>query len=917
MRPAWRLATNSLWARRSRAGLLLAAVALSAALVTLIAAGMGTLNQSIALRLQATVGEAQIAVTPTGLGQTLDRGLLEQVRAFDFVTRANGALQTSVSMQATRPIYQPRADGSWSLKDEALRATVLVTGLEAEAKQYELLAGRKPTGANEIVLDALAAERLSWRWASEAEKKFGFGFSDTDTDALFSKAPKNDALAPSLDNEDAARAINDAQRVRVGDRLRVRRLLGSGPELLVVGLARQPPLGGRPQGYMTLEGAAALANQPGRLSQIDVVLPDEQDANAAAETIRASLGGVESGVLVKTTERVTSGLDRNLRSSQLGFALVSTLAFLSASFIIMTGLTTDVAQRQRELAVLRCVGASRPQLAQAQVFVGLLLGGLGAMIGVPLGIGVAWALISSFPDQTPSGLVIPWWGLTLSAGGAVLAGVLGAAWPAWIVSKTSPLEGLSVRARPARASRMALLTGFGLLGLAIQLSVVMLPESGTTVFWLYVFVGMPSLFIGYFLLGVAAVMLVTLVFSPLIGRVLALPSRMLPRQVRSTPYRHGFTAGALMTGLAIMVALWTEGGALMRDYLGKIQFPDAFVSSLFLTEDAQATLDAMDFVDRTCAITIEPIEVDAFGIRQLQQYRTSFIAFEPREFFDITQIEWVEGDRDRAIERLEAGGAVIVAREFQVAQGLGVGDTLSARKNERVFDFEIVGVVTSPGIELVSKFFNIGEEFNQQAMHAVFGSRDDLKNRLGSDQIHLIQIDLADDADDAEAVAIIRRELFDYGIMDAGSGRLIRDEILGFMRTWLLAITTVAVVAMVIASFGVANLIAAGIEVRRFEFGVLRALGAQRGLLARLVLGETLIIALAACTLGTAMGLQGVLAGQRLYQALFGIEYTIRPPIDAIAIGWGFVITLSLLAAGPSAWRLMQRQTRALLASKT
>ena len=138
--------------------------------------------------------------------------------------------------------------------------------------------------------------------------------------------------------------------------------------------------------------------------------------------------------------------------------------------------------------------------------------------------------------------------------------------------------------------------------------------------------------------------------------------------------------------------------------------------------------------------------------------------------------------------------------------GLGLGDTFVCKKNGNSFEFAIVGFVTSPGIELVSKFFNVGAEFEQQAVHAVFGSRDDLKTKLGSDAIHLIQIDLRDDVDDAEAMATIRDELFEYAILDAGSGREIRDEIVGFITQSLVAMSSIAIASMLIASLGVANL---------------------------------------------------------------------------------------------------------------
>jgi putative ABC transport system permease protein len=154
-----------------------------------------------------------------------------------------------------------------------------------------------------------------------------------------------------------------------------------------------------------------------------------------------------------------------------------------------------------------------------------------------------------------------------------------------------------------------------------------------------------------------------------------------------------------------------------------------------------------------------------------------------------------------------------------------------------------------------------------------------------------------------------------YGILDAGSGRQIKEEITFFATGALLAVSTVAMVAMLVACFGVANLIVAGIESRQFEFGVLRAVGAQRGLLTRLIIGEALTIALAACVLGTLMGIQGSWAGQRLYRMLLGLTLHLRPPVLPIAAGWLIVTALTLAAAWPAIWRLGKKQPRDLLAA--
>jgi ABC-type antimicrobial peptide transport system permease subunit len=86
-------------------------------------------------------------------------------------------------------------------------------------------------------------------------------------------------------------------------------------------------------------------------------------------------------------------------------------------------------------------------------------------------------------------------------------------------------------------------------------------------------------------------------------------------------------------------------------------------------------------------------------------------------------------------------------------------------------------------------------------------------------------------------------------------------------------------------------------------------------MLARLILGEGLLIALAAAILGTALGLQGAWGGQNVTASSIGIELPIRPPWDAI--GWSVltVTAITLLAAMPAALGLLRRQPRELLAA--
>ncbi|MEX2220081.1 MAG: FtsX-like permease family protein [Phycisphaerales bacterium] len=786
MRAAWRLAISSLWAggRRRRAALLASAAALSCALVVGVACAMESVHAAINKQLAVTVGSADLRVRPAGSGSALPASVLGTVRGWPEVARAEARAQGAVMVTATRPVLAPGAgEGAFRRKDMAFTSAALALSLSEGADEEgallpapELMAGRLPGAADEVVLDDLLAYRLTYSYATAPEHRDGFFLPGGGEDPrapvvpearpevperLLAQtsppAPEEAGVrrAPAGELAHLAERINRNQGVAVGDEVEVARQsvlpgfdlpgLRRSTRLKVVGIAAMPPLGGRPQAYLTLEGLQRVTGSAS-LSQIDIGVREGVDPEATARARRAEL---PKGLLLETTQKVTAGLQKNIQSNQLGMVLATVMAFLSASFIILTGLGTAVVERQRELAIVRCIGGTRGQLAGAQLVIGVVIGAAGAVAGVPLGIALAWALSLVFGDQLPTGLAVSWWAAGLGAAGSVVAGIAGAAWPAVRAARVSPLIGLAARAAPAKRRGLAAVTLVGLAFVAAQLVLISASDDGQVLFWGYATAGLPLMSVGYFLLGVPAILVVTRVAAGGVSRVLGVPGTLLARTVSATPYRHGLTAGALMAGLALMVSIWTNGGSMLRDWLDKIRFPDAFVSGLALPESAQRKLESLDVVAETCAITLTTVETDLFGVRALQRYKTTFVGFEPEPFFGMTRLVWVQGDEAEAVRRLKEGGAVIVAREFLTAQGLGVGHRFTCRYGEREHDFEIVGVVASPGLEIVSKFFNVGEDFTDQAVHAVFGSRADMKARFfGGEQapVHLIQIQFADGA---------------------------------------------------------------------------------------------------------------------------------------------------------------------------
>jgi putative ABC transport system permease protein len=940
MQAAWRLAISSLSARRSRTALLIGAVTLSASLIAAVACAIASANGAITDQLEGQIGSAELRIKPATAGGAFPIEVLRDADAWEQTDFALPKARDAVSVRVTLPVYEPSEDGSWRRTDRAFTTDAMANGVdlarEFQVRPPRLITGRLPTKPGEILIDAQLAERLSFAYVNARELQGEFNTAGTETDYLALPQPQ---IAADPVAEAQARAANQAVGVRPGSPVSVLRLFrspvsfeqlenrfGVSREALtnvmalfraaatfeVVGITEPPPLGGAPQAFMSLDSFYTVTGRPGVVDEVEIHLREGLDPERVAEERR---DGLPEGLILQTTEKVTSGLEQNLASTNIGFMLASVFAMLSAAFIIMTGLTTGIAEQQRGLAIIRSIGGTRLQMAQSQLLTGLFIGGIGAVLGVPLGVAFAALMVNLYREHLPTGLDIPGMMLLIAGIGSVAAGLVGAAYPAWVVARMSPLRALANRADPVHPRQIGWVLLAALAGLAIQAATVGLPKDGDTLFWGYTTIGLPAMFVGYFLLSVPITILVVRVAAAPLSLLLRLPPRVLGRTVSATPYRHGFTAGAMMAGLALMISIWTNGGSVLRDWLARIEFPDAFVNGFRLPVEAQQRLEQLPFVTGSCAITIHPVRTSAFGVSGLTSYSTSFIAFQPSEFFAMTHLEFDQGDPETALRRLEQGGAVIVGREFEVAQGLGVGDTFTCETNGREFSFEIVGVVTSPGLELASKFFNIGEEYIDQSIHAVFGSRQDMIDKFQNSNIQLIQMSLDRNYPEDQAMAEIRKALHGYGILDAGSGARIKREIERFIRGSLVVFSGVAVASMLVACLGVANLIVAGIEARRFEFGVLRAVGAQPGLLTRLVLGEAVIIALTACIVGTLMGIQGAWAGQRIYQLLVGVLMQLRVPLGSTLIGWATVFAFTLGAAAPAIIRLNRHSTRELLAA--
>lgn len=859
LRASWPFARQSLAGRRGRTILLVVAVLVASALVVATSCGMASVERSVERGLVRALGATDARIVDR-YGSPFDAALVDRVRALPDVVAATPRLFGSLTLA--------RADGRRDDEGRVRRVTVQARGVEAPEdprfRELELESGRRPEGPGEILLDPVSAEVLA---------------------------------------------------AAVGDRLRVQRF-GSPIELEVVGVFKRPRLGAlqRPMVELdrgTLVSAASLENGA---TSILVILADGVDVEAWTER-HASL--VAEPLVLEPAERIRSGLDRQLLASRLGFTLAAAIAFLSCAFIVAVGLTTAVVEQTREMAIGRCIGAARRHLFGGQLIVGVAIAGVGGVLGVPLGILLASAVVRFYANFLPGGLAVSSLGIGLALAGSLIAGILGAAFPAWQAARVTPLAALTIRARPPRPRGVALCLGLCIACVATQLALLLVPDTQLR-FWIYAVLGIALLHVAAFLLAPPALVAITRVAAAPIGAILRLPRGLLAGSVRSMPYRLGFTAGALMVGVSVLVSTQAGANGVLEQLRERLRFGDAFVMlSTGLTLAQQESIRAMPGVVAASPVGFLPVrlaEGQTLGVDGLGPRNVIAMGFEPEAFFELNRIEWIRGTPESALPKLLDGSGILIAEQFHLARGLDLGDSLGLGGKEGDVRFEIVGVVSSAGLDIAVQFFGLRQVYMEIAAGAVFLDMRAIERHFGTRSAGLMQLVL----DPASGPELEKQlvELVADRVPGASfaSGRQIRSMMDDVAVGMLGVSSAVSFAALLLAAFGVGNVVAAGIGTRRREFGVLLAVGGARTVAPRLVLGETLLVALTAGVVGSLLGIHLALMGTIWHHDLAGIPTRLIVPWGPMLAGWGATALLAVAAALPAAFGLLRRSPRALLA---
>jgi putative ABC transport system permease protein len=577
-------------------------------------------------------------------------------------------------------------------------------------------------------------------------------------------------------------------------------------------------------------------------------------------------------------------LAASLRSSIVDFeamtALIAALALFGGSFLIFNTLSMTVAERAREVGLLRAAGATRRQVNQLVLVQALVLGLAGSALGVLLGIGLA-ALIAWYvkvsavvPIASPA---VPPAAIGLAFAVGLLVTLAAAIEPAIRAGRIPPIEAL----RPSLGGRTvgARLRWLIVVFLVVAVAGVLLGPSAAG----------PSGIVRW--LAVYGILLVATLLTPFLlgplGRLAAIPfvliapvaERLTRGSLVRDRSRTTLTVGALTVGLAMIVAL----GGVAQDarraataWLAGVVPGDVLATSIrpiAPDEGVAAQLAAVPGVAR-----VSPMATFQAAFRGR---RVDAAAVVGADLLADGRLTFVDGDRTAALTALDAGGVTILPQSLSRLLGLRVGDDMVFPVGGgREVTLRIVGIVERAipgktgetmlvGWPDATTGFGVagaGAFAIRYAPGAAASAAPELERTARSLALEPSSLDrIAGAVDDALARV--------FGLFDA-----------------------LALIAIFVAALGIVNTLSMGVYERVRELGVLRATGMTRRQVWRMVVVEAGILGIVGAIIGCTTG---IVAGQVMIGLAGGgsLRLPFEPDWRTILVTAVFGIVVAMLAA--------------------
>ena len=694
----------------------------------------------------------------------------------------------------------------------------------------------------------------------------------------------------------AAEAARE-EGIAVGDRVGVA-ARGGVREVTVVGTfdtGASSAGGGGPSAVVADRAdVEAWFEQRGRLTAIEATASDGTDADALATRVRDELG---SGVEVRTGEQSAQEAAQEVNDQIAGFLVPALLSFAGAAvlvgaFIIFNTFSITVAQRAREFALLRCLGAGRAQVMRTVAVEALAIGALGSVAGIAAGVGFAVAVSAIFDAagaSIPRGeLVVAPRTVAVSLAVGVGITLVAALAPALRATRVPPIAALSPLAPPTTRRRRRATTVLSVLVLAAGIAAVAAGAfgSGPAVARLSTMGGGAVLvFVGVALNARHLVRPLASAIGWPLQRSFGTTGRLARENAMRNPARTAITSAALMVGLALVVFVSVFAASLKDSITGQIDElirGDLFVYPVNFQPLPPAVLAATEDVPGVATatgISFEQIEVDG---RPSNPVYDIALGVDPAVLARVYRFEWVQGS-DALLTDLR-DDAALVEEQFAKARRVDVGDTYRVRATSgRRTSFRVIGIYRDPTILQ-------GTMVASSSLARISTVRDPT----------FVLADVAEGTDAAAVQSRVEDALEPFPLATIESRTEYKETIEDRLGQLVTLIYALLGVSLVIALFGIANSLFLTIHERLREFGLLRAIGASRAQLRRIVRYESVITAVIGGLLGIAIG---VLFASLVIGSLGDFGLALSVPAGQLALFAAMAVVAGVVGAALPARR--------------
>jgi putative ABC transport system permease protein len=683
---------------------------------------------------------------------------------------------------------------------------------------------------------------------------------------------------PSADNEIVIdkKSADDAG-FHVGDTVTV---LAQGPpqHLQLAGIAKfgdADSPGGASYVLFTTAAAQQLVAEPGKFDSIAAVADQGVSQRELADRIGAV---VPPSVEVVTGDEITKESQNDIESDLSFFntfmLIFAVVALLVGSFIIFNTFSITVAQRTRENALLRAIGASKRQVLRSVLIEAVIVALVASLIGLVAGLAVAAglkALLAGFGFDIPAGsLVVTPTTVVISLVVGVVITVVAALSPARKAGKVPPVAAMRdvEVGSTGYGSKLRMVVGGVVLGLGVLSLLAGLFSGGSGALPL-VGLGALLVFFGVAILGRTVALPLSRMIGALLPRIRGITGTLARENAMRNPKRTAATASALMIGVGLIgfISIFTAStkasfnASIDKSFTGDFVIDAGAFGTGGLDPELAAKLNNIPEVEAAAGIRVAAAEISG-GPKQV-------IGVDPATAFDVIDVQPLQGnstDLDR--------NSIAVHKDVADSDNLAIGDTVP-----------VVFKDTGPQQLTVAMIY--GE--NQPAGDYLLGFPAYEAN-FADQYDAFVFIDKADGVSTADAQAAIEGVAKDYPGADVRDRSGFKKELSKPVDQLLNLIYVLLLLAIFIALLGIANTLALSILERTREIGLMRSVGMTRPQLRSTIRWESVIIAIQGTLLGLAIGL---FFGWALVQALSD------EGIDRFQIPWltlAIVVVLAGLA---------------------